>query len=49
MKSAFFLVCTALTLAASFEANAGRDWQVIEKERADAVHKHQSAHMTLAD
>ncbi|SPK75986.1 exported protein of unknown function (plasmid) [Cupriavidus taiwanensis] len=43
MKTDLFLLCTALTLAASFEANAGPDWQVIEKARAHAVHKRQSA------
>lgn len=36
MKTAMLCLCTLLTLCSSFTANAGPDWQVIEKARAQA-------------
>ncbi|SPK75973.1 conserved exported protein of unknown function (plasmid) [Cupriavidus taiwanensis] len=36
MKTAILCLCTLLTVCASFTANAGPDWQIIEKARAQA-------------
>lgn len=43
MKTTLFLLLTAITMGASFSANAGPDWHVIETARANAhkLEKHQ--------
>ncbi len=46
MKTTLFLLLTAITMGASFSANAGPDWRVIETARANA-HKAVEHHCTL--
>lgn len=46
MKTTLFLLLTAITMGASFSANAGPDWHVIETARANA-HKIEKHHCVL--